>query len=105
MSLYNIYNENGVIVIPNVIVKGDHASVLYKGILKNSGADAVYMHTGYGEFWDNVSDVRMKRTDEGLEAALPISNDRPLKLAFKDSANNWDNNCGRDYTFDVQSRQ
>lgn len=105
MSLYNIYYENGVIVTPNVIVKGDRASVLYKGILKNSGADEVYMHTGYGEFWDNAGDVKMKRTEEGFEAVLPISTDKPLKLAFKDSADNWDNNCGRNYTFEVQSRQ
>lgn len=103
--MYNIYHENGVVVVPNVIVKGDHASVHYKGILTNSGADVVYMHSGYGEFWDNTNDVQMKRTDDGFEAALPIFTDKPLKLAFRDSANNWDNNTGRDYTFEVQSRQ
>ena len=103
--MYNMYFDNGVVVVPNVIVKGDKASVLYKGILKCSGADEVYMHAGYGEFWDNASDIRMRKSGEGFEAELSINTDKPLKLAFKDSANNWDNNSGRNYTFEVQSRQ
>lgn len=102
--MYNIYNESGVIITPNVVAKGDRACVLYRGILNNSGADAVYMHVGYGDRWENTSDIRMKKTAQGFEAGLDVTDDRPLKLAFKDSANHWDNNSGRNYTFEVQSR-
>lgn len=100
-----MYYENGVIIKPNVVAKGDHASVLYKGILYHSGADSVYMHAGYGDLWDNAKDIQMQRTGEGFEAKLSVIDGKPLKLAFKDSANNWDNNTGRNYTFEVQSRQ
>lgn len=103
--MYNMYYKNGVVITPNVLVKGDKASVVYKGILKDSGADTVYMHVGYGDNWDNQEDIEMKRTDEGFESTLPIISDQQLKLAFKDCANNWDNNSRRNYTFEVQSRQ
>jgi hypothetical protein len=51
MSLYNMYYQNGVVIVPNVIVKGDEASISYKGVLSNSGADSIYMRIGYGENW------------------------------------------------------
>ena len=104
IGLYNIYYENGLIVTPNVLAKGDRASVVYKGLLKESGADAVYMHVGYGPNWKNSQDIKMKKIKEGFETELPITSDLPLNLAFKDSADNWDNNSSRNYTFEVQSR-
>lgn len=101
--MYNIYYENGVVVTPNVLAKGDRASVVYKGILKESGAETVYMHAGYGENWKHLQDIKMKKTKEGFETELPITTDLPLKLAFRDSADNWDNNSNQNYTFEVQS--
>ena len=103
IGLYNIYKENGVVVTPNVLVKGDTASVVYKGVLKESGADTVYMHAGYGENWRSLQDIKMKKTKTGFETELPITMDLPLQLAFRDSADNWDNNSSRNYTFEVQS--
>jgi hypothetical protein len=104
IGLYNSYFKNGVRITPNVLVKGDKASVVYKGLLMDSGADTVYMHVGYGDHWENTQDIPMKRTEEGFETTLPITKDLPLKMAFRDNADHWDNNSSRDYTFEVQSR-
>lgn len=101
--MYNTYIQNGVFIRPNVIAQGDTATVTYKGLLFNSGADTVYMHCGYGVNWENVEDVQMTKTVEGFQASLPINQYKPLNMVFKDSANNWDNNSGKNYTFDVQS--
>ena len=102
--MYNIYYENGVIITPNVVAEGDTATVTYKGLLKNSGADAVYMHVGYGDNWRNTRDIKMDRTYDGFEAQLPVTDFDKLNIVFKDSASNWDNNSGRNYRFEVQSR-
>lgn len=99
-----MYYENGVIVNPNVIVKGDKATVLYNGILKDSGADTVYLHVGFGNTWTDTKDIEMRKSKEGFEAEIPIKSDEQLKLAFKDCAGNWDNNSGRNYSFEVQGR-
>lgn len=102
--MYNTYYENGVILKPNVIAKGEDATVLYKGLLYNSGADQVYMHTGYGTSWTQQKDIQMNRTEEGFVAQIPITTADNLNIVFKDSANNWDNNASSNYTFEVQER-
>lgn len=102
--MYNTYYENGVILKPNVIAKGEDATVLYNGLLYNSGADTVYMHTGFGDKWTQQKEVQMKRTQDGFEAKLPITISDNLNIVFKDSANNWDNNDAQNYTFEVQDK-
>ncbi|MCX7709069.1 MAG: carbohydrate-binding protein [Clostridia bacterium] len=99
-----MYYESGVIITPNVVAEGDNATVTYKGLLKKSGADSVYMHVGYGEDWRSSRSIQMTRTHDGFEAKLPVTEYDKLNIAFKDSADNWDNNSGRNYRFEVQSR-
>lgn len=99
-----MYPKNGVVIVPNVLAEGDRATILYEGILHNSGADSVYMHVGYGEDWKNTTDVQMRRTSEGFEGEIQVKSNDKLCMAFKDSAGNWDNNGGRNYTFEVQDR-
>lgn len=105
IAMYNSYYQNGLVVTPNVLAEGDVASVVYKGLLKNSGADEVYMHVGFGEHWHDTKDIKMKKVGDSFESVLPITSSLPLKIAFRDCANNWDNNSSRNYTFEVQSRQ
>lgn len=102
--MYNLYVKSGVLLTPNVIAKGEKATVTYKGLLKNSGSDAVYMHVGYGNQWDSKQDIQMRKTPEGFEAELPLTLHPELQVAFKDSAGNWDNNSGRNYSFEVLER-
>jgi len=98
-----MYHKNGVIVTPNVIADGDNVTVTYKGLLYNSGANHVYMHVGYGDNWDNVSDIKMEKTSNGFVAKIPVKGHEQLNMAFKDCAGNWDNNSGRNYRFEVQA--
>ena len=104
--MYNIFHENGVIVKPNVIEKGDQVTVHYDGLLYKSGAQSVYMHTGYGDNWKEENDTQMLKVHDGFEAnvQIPNSSDNTLNIAFKDCANNWDNNSAKNYSFEVQNK-
>ncbi len=102
--MYNNYVENGVILRPNVVAEGDNATVVYKGILYNDGADTVYMHCGYGDIWEGTNDVPMTKTSEGFKTTIPVTQYKQLNCVFKDSAGNWDNNSGTNYSFQVQAR-
>lgn len=102
--MYNSYIQNGVIIAPNVVAQGDKTTVKYKGLLYNKGADTVYMHMGYGTTWDKTKDVKMTKTMEGFEAEIPLQSHEKLNVAFKDSADNWDNNSGLNYSFNVELR-
>lgn len=95
------YMSNGIAISPATPAAGDQVRISYDGLLAKSGASDVYAHIGYGQNWQNNGYFRMERTMTGFEATVPVSNSDTLNLCFKDGANNWDNNSGRNYTFDI----
>lgn len=91
------YYENGVFIYPSA-QNGCH--ITYTGLLKQCGATEVYAHVGHGCQWKNTQDYQMKKTPQGFELTLPLpENVDRLNLCFKDSASNWDNNTGANYSF------
>jgi len=78
------------------------ARITYSGLLAKSGADRVIGVYGYGsnQRWEDVSEVVMSKDSKGaFTATIPIVSGKNVNFAFKDSAENWDNNFGLNYTF------
>jgi len=75
------------------------ACIIYNGLLSKSGADQVYLHYGFGDpkNWRSINTVRMDRTARGWESTQRLQ-DSLMNFCFKDSANNWDNNSGFNWT-------
>jgi len=40
---------------------GDEVTLYYKGLLAQSGADAIFAHIGYGENWEDKTFIPMQR--------------------------------------------
>ena len=97
----NEYMSNGISISPTVVSPGEKVKIVYDGILAKSGANHVYAKVGYGNRWENESFFQMSRSSTGFETTIPVSMSDTLNLVFKDCANNWDNNSGRNYSFDV----
>lgn len=95
------YLSNGVIIEPTNPCPGQPVKVCYNGLLPKSGAQSVYAHVGFGFEWQNNHDVQMTRTPSGFETTVIANNHDTLCVAFKDSANNWDNNQGLNYNFNI----
>lgn len=95
------YVSNGITVNPAIPSVGEQVKIKYDGLLAKSGATDILAHVGYGSKWNNLYDYRMSRSSTGFETTIPVSNADTLNVCFKDCANNWDNNSGRNYTFDV----
>ena len=78
---------------------GNEVTIIYNGLLKNSGADQVYLHYGYGDTdrGYDINTIRMDNTHQGFEKTISMKN-HMLNFCFKDSANNWDNNNGHNWT-------
>jgi hypothetical protein len=95
----------GVVVDPTPITFGEEVTVLYYGLLPESGAEEIYMHYGYGNAsnWNQVADVRMEKTPRGFAKKIQIANPDRFNFCFKDSANNWDNNNGLNWSFVVHN--
>ncbi len=94
--------EREVNVDPSPIHAGEEVMIKYNGLLARNGADRVYLHFGTDEDWSESSYVPMEyREDEGWTANLRVEDADKLNLCFKDSANNWDNNNGHNWSFEV----
>jgi hypothetical protein len=90
----NVYAKNGI----SVEKKKQGIKLTYDGLLAKSGADVVYASYGYGDKWLSRAIHEMHRTGHGFEITIP-TNENVTNVVFKDSANNWDNNSGRNYSF------
>lgn len=97
----NKYMQNGITISPSIPSIGETAKISYDGILSKSGATHVYAHIGYGSKWDNSCDLQMTKTSSGFEVNVPVNKPDVLNVCFKDCANNWDNNSGKNYMFEV----
>ena len=95
----------GVTVDPVPITAGEEVTILYNGLLAKSGADQVYLHCGYGraDAWTYVKDYKMEKTDRGWVTKIKVANPTRLNLCFKDSASNWDNNNGINWSFEIHN--
>jgi len=84
---------------PGTPQRGQKVRVEYRGLLAQSGADTVWAHTGM-DGWKSIQDIPMERTPEGnFSCVTEASASQEMNMCFKDSANNWDNNSGQDWTF------
>ena len=96
-------NVGGVNVYPTPITRGEHVNIIYDGLLASSGADEVYLHVGFGTHgnWQDIRDIKMFHTGRGWEQTLKASDPSRLNFCFKDSADNWDNNSGYNWSFEI----
>jgi len=76
----------------------DECSVVYNGLLAKCGADQIYVHYGYGDpkHWTNISTEPMMKNSGVFEKPLRIQGS--AHICFKDSAANWDNNSGYNWS-------
>ncbi|MCX7923525.1 MAG: carbohydrate-binding protein [Clostridia bacterium] len=100
-GMNNEYMSNGVSISPAVPSAGETLKVVYDGLLSKNGANDIFVHVGFGNKWEGLNDYRMSQTSTGFEATVSVSNSDTLNICFKDSADNWDNNSGKNYSFDI----
>jgi len=101
----NSYAENG-IVANNVLIKDKNTlSLSYNGLLFESGADVVFVHYGFGAKWTNSDTIAMTKAENGFVVDIPLAKTGAISMAFKDSAENWDNNNNSNYSFTLRARK
>lgn len=94
----NSYSNNGV----ELQDAKNTLRLVYSGILAKSGAQEIYAVVGYGNNlgWEDTEYYSMhKAGHQKFELMLPVKRSGNVNIAFKDAANNWDNNSGMNYCF------
>lgn len=84
-------------LVPNTVVK-----VSYTGELFQNGSEEVYIHFGFGLLWENVSEIKMLKTELGFQAEIELQDSESLNFCFRNQDGSWDNNNGENYIFPIE---
>ena len=84
-------------LVPNSIVK-----ISYIGNLFQDNSKEVYIHYGFGLLWENVSEVKMIKTELGFQAEIELQDFESFNFCFRNEINKWDNNDGKNYIFPIE---
>lgn len=84
------------------IIENSKLKISYVGSLYQNQSEEVFLHYGFGENWDNTSDVKMEKTELGFQCEIDILESEVLNLCFRSNNNEWDNNNSENYVFPIE---
>ena len=84
------------------LIENTKVKVSYTGKFYQGDNNQVFIHYGYGKDWNNVNEVEMLKTDLGYQTELELLGGDTLNFCFKNQNNEWDNNSGKNYIFNIE---
>ncbi len=84
------------------LVANTTVKISYTGKLFQEKAEEVFIHYGFGNSWENLSDVQMEKTELGFQAEIVLSDSDSFNFCFNDGNETWDNNNGQNYSFSIE---
>lgn len=87
------------------LVENSKVKISYTGKFFQDASSEVSIHYGFGCNWDGVSDLAMEKTDLGFQAEIELGSEGTLNFCFFNENNEWDNNCGKNYIFNIEKKQ
>ena len=81
------------------LIQGETVKISYTGNLFQANVDKIFIHFGFGQNWNGLSEIEMTKTDLGFQTEITLSDtDETFNFCFRDDYGNWDNNEGVNYT-------
>lgn len=84
------------------LVANTTVKISYTGKLFQEGAEDVFIHYGFGQNWDNVSNVKMEKTELGFQAEIELDDSDRFNFCFNNGNDAWDNNNNQNYSFAIE---
>ena len=98
------------------LIQNSKVKISYTGVFFEDNSEEVYIHYGFGVSWDNLSEIKMERTELGFQTEIDLiesdtfnfcfrnGNDNfdKINFCFKNSYEEWDNNNYQNYVFDLE---
>lgn len=85
------------------LVEGTTVKISYTGEFFQNDSEEVYIHYGFGLLWENVTEVKMEKTELGFQTELTLTGTNTLNFCFRDANDNWDNNSNSNYIFPIET--
>ena len=84
------------------LVENSKVKISYAGKLFQDNCEEVYIHYGFGLNWDNIGEIKMKKTELGFQAEVELISSETFNFCFRNAENEWDNNDGQNYIFPIE---
>jgi len=85
------------------LVQNSTVKISYTGRFFEDGSNEVYIHYGFGENWDGLSEIKMEKTELGFQTEITLMESNTFNFCFKNGNGEWDNNDGQNYIFELES--
>ena len=84
------------------LIQNSKVKISYTGVFFENDSDEVYIHYGFGVSWDNLSEIKMERTELGFQTEIDLIESDTFNFCFRNGNNEWDNNNYQNYVFDLE---
>ena len=85
------------------LIKNTSVKISYTGSFFENGSEEVFIHYGFGINWDNLSEVKMEKTELGFQAEIELLDSDSFNFCFRNGNDEWDNNNCENYVFELES--
>ena len=85
------------------LIKNSTVKISYTGIFFEDNSEEVFIHYGFGTYWDNLSEIKMEKTELGFQAEIELIDSDSFNFCFRNGNNEWDNNNCENYVFELES--
>ena len=86
------------------LVENRNVKISYTGKFFQENSEEVFIHYGFGTYWDNLSEVKMEKTELGFQAEIALIDSDSFNFCFRNENNEWDNNNFENYVFPLESQ-
>ena len=86
------------------LIQNTKVKISYTGLFFENGSEDVYIHYGFGSFWDNLTEIKMEKTELGFQAEVELLESDTFNFCFRNENNEWDNNEYQNYVFPLETQ-
>lgn len=84
------------------LTQNSTVKISYTGKFFQDNSEEVYIHYGFGLLWENLSEVKMEKTELGFQTEIKLIDADTFNFCFKNEKDEWDNNDFTNYIFPLE---
>ena len=84
------------------LMQNSKVKISYTGVFFENNSEEVYIHYGFGINWDNLSEIKMEKTELGFQVELELLDSDSFNFCFRNGNEEWDNNNCENYVFELE---
>lgn len=85
------------------LIQNSTVKISYTGKFFENNSEEVFIHYGFGDNWDNLSEIKMEKTELGFQTEITLLESNTFNFCFRNGNNEWDNNNFNNYVFELEA--